>query len=264
MNLIDSHCHIDVETFDADRSDVLERCCELGVSRLLVPGIMARTWPKLREICNQYPGLYPAYGLHPVYVDSHSKNDLDELDRWLQQEKPLAVGEIGLDFYYKQKDLSELDREKQQDLFEAQLSLARTYNLPVILHVRKAHDAVLSILKRFKPKGGICHAFNGSLEQGHQYLDLGFKLGFGGMMTYERSHKLHRLAQALPIEAIVLETDAPDMTGARHHGQRNSPEYLPEALEVLATLRGEDPDTLAEQTTTNVEAIFNLDTDLNK
>ena len=253
MNLIDSHCHIDVENFDIDRKEVLERCYDKGISRLLVPGIMAHTWPVLKDICSQYPGLYPAYGLHPVYVDSHSKSDIDQLERWLQREKPVAVGEIGLDYY-----LSELDRDKQQELFEAQLSLAQSFDLPVILHVRKSHDAMLATLRRFQLKGGICHAFNGSLEQGHQYIDMGFKLGFGGMLTYERSHKLHRLATQLPIEAIVLETDAPDMTGASHHGQRNSPEYLPEALEALAALRNEKQDFIAEQTTANVEAILNM------
>lgn len=259
MNLIDSHCHIDVEDFDSDRREVLDRCHNRGISHLLVPGIMANTWPVLRDICGQYPGLHPAYGLHPVYLDSHKQNDIDELERWLQQEKTVAVGEIGLDFFYKGKNFTDLDRVRQQSLFEAQLSLAKANDLPVILHVRKSHDAVLSTLKRYKVKGGICHAFNGSLEQGHQYLDLGFKLGFGGMLTYERSHKLHRLAKQLPIEAIVLETDSPDMTGSRHHGQRNSPEYLPEALEALAILRGEQQNIIAEQTTTNVKAIFNLD-----
>lgn len=258
MDLIDTHCHIDVSSFDQDRSEVLGRCHESGISRLLVPGILSRTWSRLKEICEQFPGLYPAYGLHPVYIDQHSKNDIDELDQWLQNEKPVAVGEIGLDYFYKQNDLTELDRERQQKFFEAQLALAQNYSLPVILHVRKSHDAVLSTLKRYQVKGGICHAFNGSMEQAKQYLDMGFKLGFGGMLTYERSHKLHRLARQLPLDAIVLETDAPDMTGASHHGLRNSPEYLPEALDALAALRNENKEYVAEQTTANAESVFHL------
>lgn len=251
MELIDTHCHIDVDAFDDDRPEVLARCRQAGISRLLVPGIMASTWPHLKGICEQYPGLYPAYGLHPVYLDQHSIDDVDTLDRWLQSENPVAVGEIGLDYY-----LAELDRDRQQNLFEAQLALAQTHSLPVILHVRKSHDAVLSTLKCNPVIGGICHAFNGSLEQAHRYLDMGFKLGFGGMLTYDRSHKLHRLARQLPIGAIVLETDAPDMTGARHHGERNSPEYLPEALASLAALRDKPLEFIAEQTTTNAEAVF--------
>lgn len=253
MNLIDSHCHIDVEDFDKDRGEVLKRCHDSGISRLLVPGIMTRTWPRLKAICNQYTGLYPAYGLHPVYVDSHLKSDIDELDAWLRRERPVAVGEIGLDFYLK-----ELDRDHQQVLFDAQLALAQTHALPVILHVRKSHDAVLTTLRRFQLKGGICHAFNGSLEQAHQYLDMGFKLGFGGMLTYEHSHKLHRLAKELPIDAIVLETDAPDMAGASHHGQRNSPEFLPEVIESLASLRNDEPDDIAEKTTANAASVLGL------
>lgn len=253
MQLIDSHCHIDVEAFDEDRPEVLGRCREAGINRLLVPGIMSSSWPRLKDICNQYPGLFPAYGLHPVYVENHSRDDIDDLDQWLQRENPVAVGEIGLDYY-----VTELDRDRQQELFVAQLALAQTYSLPVILHVRKSHDVVLSTLKRHPVKGGTCHAFNGSLEQAHQYMDCGFKLGFGGMLTYERSHKLHRLAKQLPLDAIVLETDAPDMTGASHHGQRNSPEYLPEALDALATLRNEDRDHIAEQTSRNAEVVFQL------
>lgn len=253
MDLIDTHCHIDVSAFDEDRQEILIKCHEAGVSRVLVPGITADTWPRLKDICRQYTSLYPAYGLHPVYVEGHREVDIEALDQWLQAEKPIAVGEIGLDYF-----IPELDRDRQQNLFEAQLALAQRYLLPVILHVRKSHDAVLSTLKRYPVKGGICHAFNGSLEQAHQYLDMGFKLGFGGMLTYERSHRLHRLAKQLPLDAIVLETDAPDMTGANHHGQRNSPEYLPEILDALASLRNEDRKYIAEQTTHNAETVFTL------
>lgn len=252
MELIDTHCHIDVEAFDADRHEVLGHCHEKGVNRIIVPGIEAKTWDRLGKICAEYPGLFPAYGLHPVFVDQHTDDDLITLETRLQTENPVAVGEIGLDFYL------DLDKDRQQSLFEAQLRLAQTAALPVILHVRKAHDTVLSTLSRIPVNGGICHAFNGSVEQAHRYMELGFKLGFGGMLTYERSHKLHRLAQQLPIDAIVLETDAPDMTGSNHHGERNSPEYLPECLTALARLRDEDVASIAEQTTANANAVLSL------
>ncbi|WP_455217576.1 TatD family hydrolase [Kaarinaea lacus] len=253
MNLVDTHCHIDVDSFDGDREDVITRCRQSGIDRLLVPGITANSWSTLKAICSQLPGLYPAYGLHPVYINNHTNDDIDTLEQWLQAEKPVAVGEIGLDYY-----LSELNRDRQQEVFEAQLDLAQKYSLPVVLHVRKSHDAVLATLKRHPVNGGTCHAFNGSLEQAHQYLDMGFKLGFGGMLTYERSHKLHRLAKQLPLEAMVLETDAPDMSGALHHGQRNSPEYLIEVVDALATLRNETREHIAEQTTRNAETVFQL------
>jgi len=253
MNLIDSHAHIDVTAFDDDRSKVLERCQQAGVSRIVVPGIMADTWEKLREICASSPVLYASFGLHPVYLEQHAPADIDTLTEYIKQYRPIAVGEIGLDFYCQT-----LDQNRQQALFEAQLSVAANAALPVLLHVRKSHDATLACLRKTAVNGGICHAFNGSLQQAYQYIDLGFKLGFGGMLTFERSHKLHRLAQQLPLEAIVLETDAPDMTGASHHGQRNSPEYLPEYLQALAKLRAEDIHKVAAQTTANTEAVLDF------
>ncbi len=252
MELIDTHCHIDVEAFDVDRLEVLDHCHQEGVNRIIVPGIEAKTWDRLGKICAEHPGLFPAYGLHPVFVDQHTDDDLIKLENQLQTENPIAVGEIGLDFFV------DADRERQQSLFESQLKLAQSANLPVILHVRKAHDVVLSTLSRIPVNGGFCHAFNGSMEQAHRYINIGFKLGFGGMLTYERSHKLHRLAQQLPIESIVLETDAPDMTGSIHHGKRNSPEYLPECLTALARLRNEDVAKIAEQTTSNANAVLSL------
>ena len=252
MELFDTHCHIDVEAFDADRHEVLDHCHQQGVNRIIVPGIEAKTWDQLGKICAEYPGLFPAYGLHPVFVDQHADDDLIKLENRLQTANPVAVGEIGLDFFV------DVDKVRQQSLFESQLRLAQSASLPVILHVRKAHDAVLSTLSRIPVDGGFCHAFNGSMEQAHRYIDMGFKLGFGGMLTYERSHKLHRLAQQLPIESIVLETDAPDMTGSSHHGERNSPEYLPESLITLARLRNEDAAIIAEQTTANANAVLSL------
>jgi TatD DNase family protein len=253
MELIDTHCHLDIEVFDADRDQVLAHCRKAGIRRIVVPGITAHGWDRLEIVCDTAPELFPALGLHPVFLEQHSAGDMAILETRLRQRRPLAVGEIGLDFY-----LRKLDRGRQQALFEAQLGVARTAGLPVILHVRKAHDEVLASLRRIRVSGGICHAFNGSLQQAERYLELNFKLGFGGMLTYPRSHKLHRLAAALPIDALVLETDAPDMTVARHRGQRNSPEYLPEILQTLAEVRGENVEYLTMCTTANTEAVFSF------
>ena len=253
LALIDTHCHLDVEEFDADRPAVLSRARAAGVVAQVVPAIHRSGWKFLLELCGAEPDLHPALGLHPVYLAQHRDEDLAALAAAIAADRPVAVGEIGLDWY-----VEELDREQQQRLFERQLAIARDADLPVILHVRRAHDVVLSTLKRLRVRGGVAHAYSGSLEQARQYLDLGFRLGFGGMLTFERSTRLRRLARELPLEAIVLETDAPDLTVASHRGERNSPEYLPECLAALAEVRGEAPAAIAAQTTANARAAFAL------
>lgn len=255
MELIDTHCHLDVAEFDPDRSAVLARARANGVAAIVVPGVLAPGWDYLLRFCGGEPDLYPALGLHPVYLEQHQQTDLAALERLLAGQRPVAVGEIGLDYF-----VTGLDRQRQQALFEAQLAMAQAANLPVILHVRKAHDPVLMTLRRIRVPGGIAHAYNGSLQQAQQYIDLGFKLGFGGMLTYERSRRLRELARRLPAEAIVLETDAPDLTVARHRGSRNSPEYLPDCLAALAEARGESLEALACQTSANARDALGLDT----
>ncbi len=254
MELFDTHCHLDVSPFDPDRDAVLARARAAGVTRMVVPAVDAAGWPGLLALCGREPGLYPALGLHPIYIDSHQAEDIDALRRLVETEGPIAIGEIGLDFYIK-----ELDRERQQWLFEQQLQIAAEFGLPVLLHVRKAHDQVLATLKRMKfPHGGIAHAFSGSRQQAEHYIGLGFKLGFGGMLTYERSSKLRALASELPLESLVLETDAPDMSPATHHGERNSPEYLPQVLFAMAELRGEEPVALAKQLMLNSHQVLHI------
>ncbi len=253
MELIDTHCHLDVADFDADRRQVLERARQQGVQSMVVPAVDAEHWAGLIQLCDSDQALFPALGLHPVYLQVHKPEDISALESEIEQRRPVAVGEIGLDYFIR-----ELDREKQRVLFEAQLEVARNAGLPVILHVRKAHDQVLSILRRIRVRGGSAHAFNGSLQQARQYIDMGFKLGFGGMLTYQRSHRLRRLAAALPVDAIVLETDAPDMVVAAHRGERNSPEYLPYCLRALAEVRNEDVAFLARQTSVNARSVFAL------
>lgn len=249
--MIDTHCHLDVAEFDADRDAVLARARATGISAIVIPAIHAEGWNGLLALCDSAEDLYPALGLHPVYLDRHRASDLDGLERAIAEHRPLAVGEIGLDYF-----LPELDRARQQTLLEAQLSVARDADLPVLLHVRKAHEEMLATLRRARVRGGIAHAFNGSIQQAQRYLDLGFRLGFGGMLTFTRSSRLRRLAAELPAEAIVLETDAPDMTVAAHRGERNSPEYLPDVLQALAEVRGESPDVLAARTTANARAVL--------
>jgi TatD DNase family protein len=253
MELVDTHCHLDVKAFDSDREAVIARAQAAGVRQMVIPGVDAVHWEGLVGLCHGRPGLFAALGMHPVYLQRHSSEHLRALTDAIDKYKPVAVGEIGLDFYIK-----DTDRAAQLALFEAQLTVANDAGLPVILHVRKAHDEVLKLVQQQHVTGGIVHAFNGSLQQAHQYLHLGFKLGFGGMLTYERSRKIRALARQLPAQAIVLETDAPDMTVASHHGERNSPEYLPECLLALAEVRQEEPDLLARQSTANAREVLSL------
>lgn len=253
MEITDTHCHLDVADFDPDRDDVLSRCRSQGITKIIIPAIESKTWSAVIDLCKSNKGLYPALGLHPVFIKQHQSADIKKLEQLLDTTSPVAIGEIGLDFYLK-----DLDKDKQLILFEQQLLLAKTHNLPVILHVRKAHDQVLQLLNKVKVQGGFCHAFNGSLQQAEKYIALGFKLGFGGTLTYENSTKIHALAKALPLNSIVLETDAPDMVVESHRGQRNSPEYIIESLNALARLRNEDVKTIAQQTTQNANDVIHF------
>jgi len=251
--LIDTHCHLDLGVFDGDRDRVLRSARAATVGRIVVPAIEAVGWPYLIALCQTQEGLYPALGLHPLYLDRHQPQDLQRLESLIRDIGPVAVGEIGLDYL-----ATGLDRQRQQQLFEAQLELAAVNDLPVLIHARKSHDQIIVSLRRLQVKGGIVHAFNGSIQQAYQYLDLGFKLGFGGMLTFDRSTRLRALATKLPLGALVLETDAPDMTVAAHQGERNSPAYLPDILRALAELRCLDRAYVAEQTSRNALAVLDL------
>ncbi|MDH5425541.1 MAG: TatD family hydrolase [Gammaproteobacteria bacterium] len=251
MNITDTHCHIDLAVFDADRDSIIKNCLSLGINRLVVPAIAANSWDNLLNITRQYSCLSHALGLHPVFIRQHKPSDISSLEQYINQHKPIAVGEIGLDFFIENPD-----REKQKDVFNDQLLLAEQHRLPVILHVRKAHDDVLALLKSKKITGGSCHAFNGSLDQAKRYIDLGFKLGFGGTMTYPNARKIHELARQLPLESILLETDAPDMSGFSHQGSRNQPDFIIDALKALADIKSMSLQELAMQTTDNAREVF--------
>lgn len=246
MQLFDTHCHLDSPAFDFDRNEVLANCRERGVAHIFVPAIERRGWDKLLLLCRQEKDLYPALGLHPMFIKQHQPQHLEQLEQYLLECHPCAVGEIGLDFFIDQPD-----KDQQLYFFSAQLDIAGHANLPVSLHIRKAHDQVLSLLRKHPVCGGFVHAFNGSLQQARQYIELGFKLGFGGMLTYTRSRRIRELARVLPLDSIVLETDAPDMVVAAHQGERNSPEYITDCLNVLAELRDEDPVVIAARTNEN-------------
>ena len=256
MHLIDTHTHLDFPDFDTDRDAVLARSRALGVQRMVVLGVYQANWQRLWHLVEANEGLYAAFGLHPVYLDEHQPQHLDELRDWLSrlagQPKLCAVGEFGLDYY-----LENLDRQRQQALFEAQLELAAEFELPALLHVRRAHAATIATLKRFRLKrGGIIHAFAGSQEEAREYIKLGFRLGLGGAATWPQANRLRQVVAGLPLDAIVLETDAPDMAPAMHPYQRNSPEYLADICAELAALRGVSAEELATASSRNADELF--------
>lgn len=251
MNIIDTHCHLDFEAFDIDRMQVFARARESGLIAFIIPGVMRSSWKSLIQLCETHSDAYYALGLHPMFVGEHLTEDVLSLRKLVNTSNPIAIGEIGLDFYDRS-----LEIEKQLELFERQLELACDVNLPVILHVRKAHEEVLACLKKYPVNGGVVHAFNGSLQQAERYLTKNFKFGFGGMLTYARSTKLRKLAKELPLDSIVLETDSPDMTVEAHRGERNSPEYLSHCLDSLAQVREISKQQVAMKTTQNAFDVF--------
>ncbi len=251
--LVDSHSHFDAPELDPDRDAALARAQAAGVARQIVPAVEAAGWPKLRAVCAAAPGLFPAYGLHPMYLASHRPGHLDELRDWIEREHPVAVGECGLDFF-----VEGLDAQAQQHYFEGQLRLAREFDLPVIVHARRAVDAAIAAFKRTGGLRGVVHSFSGSPEQARQLWQLGFLLGLGGPVTYERAHRLRGLARDMPLEYLLLETDAPDQPDAGIRGQRNEPARLPVICETIARLRGVPPEDIAHATTRNAERLFGL------
>jgi TatD DNase family protein len=251
--LVDSHCHLDAFEFDRDRDAVIARAQAAGVLRQLVPAVSAAGWPKLRDICAGTDGLFPVYGLHPMFLQEHRDEHLVELDDWIKREHPRAIGECGLDFF-----VDGLDPQAQQHFFDGQLELARGHALPLIVHARRAVDAVIGSIKRIGDWRGVVHSFSGSAEQARQLAQLGFLIGLGGPVTYQRANRLRRLAASVPIESLLLETDAPDQPDAGIRGQRNEPARLANVLQVIADLRGETPAAIAAATSANAERLFGL------
>jgi len=249
--MIDTHCHLDAAEFDADRDGVHAAAQAAGVRQIVVPAIGASNFPQVKACVARYPGCVAAYGIHPLYVKQAGEDDLAVLRDWACRERPVAIGEIGLDFYVEDSDPA-----RQEHFFVEQLKLARELQLPVLLHVRRAVDAVLKQLRRIVVPGGIAHAFNGSRQQADEFIKLGFKLGFGGAMTYDGSTRIRQLAADLPLEAIVLETDAPDIPPAWLNRGRNAPGELPRIAEVLADLRGLRPDQVVAATSANVRTVL--------
>lgn len=252
--LIDSHCHLDAAEFDADRDAVLRRARAAGVVAQVLPAVSAAGWDGLRRLCQGEPDLHPAYGLHPIYLTQHQPEHLEQLGDWIRQEAPCAVGECGLDFH-----VPGLDPVRQREYFVAQLAVARRFDLPVIVHARRALDEVIAALRKVGGLRGVVHSFSGSPEQARQVFALGFHVGIGGPVTYERAARLRAIVARMPLALLLLETDAPDQPLSTRRGARNEPAYLPDVARVVADLRGLPEDELAAATATNARTLFGLD-----
>jgi TatD DNase family protein len=261
----DTHCHLDAPEFAPDRAAVWARAQAAGVNRLVLPAVATAHFPQALALSREL-GVHVALGIHPLWSPQHGDEALAVLRAALvaNRDNPrlVAVGEIGLDHF-----VPGLDRERQQYFYVEQLKLAREFGLPVLLHVRRSADALLRELRRIRVPGGIAHAFNGSAQQAQAFIDLGFKLGFGGTLTFDRALQIRRLAAELPLSALVLETDAPDIpphwlyaTAAERasgaHTGRNEPAELPRIAAELAALRGMTLADLAAARSANAEAVL--------
>nr|WP_295771371.1 TatD family hydrolase [Rhodoferax sp.] len=270
---IDTHCHLDAPEFDADRAAVRAAAQAAGVAHCVIPAVERSNFDTVRALAHAGGDSY-CLGIHPLYVARAKPDDLAVLETHLQAHhadpRLVAVGEIGLDYFVPELTQSPL-REQQEQVYRAQLRLARQFGLPVVVHVRRSADRLLKHLRELGTNGpawsGVAHAFNGSEVQAREFIKLGFKLGFGGAVTYERALQLRHLAQTLPLESIVLETDAPDIpphwlyttVQDRQNGAaqgRNAPAELPRIAAVVAQLRGMSVEALAAATTHNACQAF--------
>ncbi|MEC5161075.1 MULTISPECIES: TatD family hydrolase [unclassified Janthinobacterium] len=254
---IDTHCHLDAHEFGSESQQVAARAAAQGVSMIVIPAVERANFAVVAQLAAGVGNASYALGIHPIYVPQADEADLLALraavEAALHERRFVAIGEIGLDFFIP--TLAEpAMRAKQEHFLREQLKIARDFALPVLLHVRRSQDVVLKHARQIRPAGGIAHAFNGSFQQARGYIDLGFKLGFGGAMTFTRALQIRRMASELPLSSIVLETDAPDISPSWLHPARNSPEQLPRIGQVLAELRGVDVAAIAAATSANARS----------
>jgi TatD DNase family protein len=245
---IDTHCHLDAAEFGAQSLEVASRAGEAGVSMIVIPAVDRSDFVTVAELAAAAPNACYALGIHPIFVPNAADEDLlvlrGAVEAAIDDPRFVGIGEIGLDFFIPMLCTPEM-RAKQERFLREQLRIARDFNLPVLMHVRRSQDQVLKHVRQIRPRCGIAHAFNGSFQQAQNFIDLGFRLGFGGAMTFTRALQIRRLAAELPLDAIVLETDAPDIAPAWVHPSRNSPEQLPAIGRALAELRGMREDEIS-------------------
>ncbi len=253
MTIIDCHCHLDFDVFDTDREQVIQQAKNVGIDKIIIPGVDKNNWEKIKQCCEKYSMLYPCYGLHPYFINNHTKQHITDLSNWIEQTKAVAVGECGLDFYLKDLDLA-----LQHFYFEQQLDIALTFDLPVVIHARKSTDAVIAAIKKRKGLRGMIHSYSGSYEQALQLINLGFYLSFGGPVSYKKSTRLRKLVQQLPLDFILVETDAPDQPVANATNKRNQPACIIDVIENIADLHSTTSEDISNITAINTLTLFNL------
>lgn len=253
---IDTHCHFDFPPFCGDEVASIQRAADAGVGKIIVPATESANFSRVLALAEQFPPLFAALGLHPIVIEHHTDDCLDQLQQTLDKrpQKVVAVGEIGLDLYRDDPQFA-----RQEFLLEAQLKLAKRYCLPVILHSRRTHDTLAMHLKRQNlPRTGVVHGFSGSLQQAERFVQLGYKIGVGGTITYPRASKTRDVMARLPLDALLLETDAPDMPLNGFQGQPNRPEQAVRVFEVLCELRPEPEEVIADALYRNTTTLFDL------
>lgn len=256
LRFIDTHCHFDFPPFSGHETESIARAAKAGVTRLIVPAIEADHFQRVLALAEQHAALYAAVGLHPIVIERHDAHSLEQLETCLQRRhhKLVAVGEIGLDLYREDPQF-----DHQVSILEAQLRLAKRYDLPVILHSRRTHDKLVMLLKKHAlPRTGVVHGFAGSLQQAERFVQIGYKIGVGGTITYPRASKTREVMARLPLSALLLETDAPDMPLNGFQGEPNRPEQAARVFTVLCELRREPPEVIAQALLDNTTALFAL------
>ena len=262
-NLIDAHCHLDFEVFDEDREQALKRAEKNKITDIIIPGTQTKFWERINILCSTHNKktnkirLHPCYGLHPYWVHDHKQNDLKLLEAYLEKNKSVALGECGLDFR-SQHTKASTDKKKQIDFFEIQLDIANNQQLPVVIHSVNATQAIIESIKKFSNITGMIHSYSGSLEQAKQLIDLNFLISIGGSVTYPQAKKIRNIATELPLNALLVETDAPDQSDQNNQYSRNEPSFLVNTVKEIAQLRNENNETVAQQTTVNAKNLFRL------
>ena len=253
---VDTHCHFDFPPFTGDEEQSIAKAAEAGVQAIIVPSVEAAYFSRVLDLSTRHPALYAALGLHPIVIERHRDEDIERLDEIVQTagDKLVAIGEIGLDLYREHPHF-----ERQQTILDAQLRLAKRHDLPVILHSRRTHDKLAMHLKRIDlPRKGVVHGFSGSLQQAQRFIALGYKIGVGGTITYPRASKTRDVMAQLPLSALLLETDAPDMPLNGFQGQPNRPEQAARVFATLCELRKETEEAIASALLENTRSVFGI------
>ena len=251
--LVDSHCHLDFESFDNDRDQVIQRAQDNHIHDIVIPGTEKKFWERIKKLCAQYTQLHPCYGLHPYWVDNHDKRDIELLNKYIENNSAVALGECGLDFREQQAD-----KKTQLYFFEAQLDIANNHQLPVVIHSVKATETVIQSIKKFKDLKGMIHSYSGSAEQARQLIDLGFFISVGGSVTYHSAKTIRSVVKEIALTSLLLETDSPDQADQKNSNTRNEPAYLINTLDSISELRNTSQTVIAQQTTKNAKALFKI------